>query len=636
MADDMKLTAKVAVEVMDDVLQNFEELLSDVLKKMKAVDKTAKEFLNEIPQANKVEKILKKTVKELHREEEALRDNTKEQKRNTKEKEKNTKQSKHQYNAAGKTAAAFGGLTAKMAQFRVVLGLASFAAGLLTSALAVPAGVIAGWTFFLKQISDTERRLQAAAQAVGVSSNFLAGLTVVAEDAGLSMENASDNLEELVNRVGDAIEDPGGKSGTMFSRIGLDAVQLRDDLQALGRETTYKKVIDSILSSDLTDALKIRAGDELFGGEGNRILATFVRLQKETGKTGSALIDMYSNAVGKSKEATQAANSFSRSMELSGKIIQSIFIESLRDAFRTTEELFNSLNSYVTENKKSIIQIGRDISATLTDLFFYVSNLFLDMILIIVKNKDILMDIGKVLFFIFDVGTKAVLGFLKVFSALPTEMRYFLATLGPLKIAMSGVVASFIAMNAPVLGIIALITLVGYALNQVVDNWDGIVDGLDVVWEYWKEVFSDMYDSVALFISNVWDKIKGFATSIKEAFSSIGDAWNDLWSGMMEKFERFSKVFTDGWKTLKSLAGFDDEDKPSPEYKSKMDSWRDQLNNASMLRFQAVSGVEKSSTTNTSSTITNNTSGDTNVTINAGSADAAEIHEMLIESKGNH
>ena len=88
MADDMKLTAKVAVEVMDDVLQNFEELLSDVLKKMKAVDKTAKEFLNEIPQANKVEKILKKTVKELHREEEALRDNTKEQKRNTKEKEK--------------------------------------------------------------------------------------------------------------------------------------------------------------------------------------------------------------------------------------------------------------------------------------------------------------------------------------------------------------------------------------------------------------------------------------------------------------------------------------------------------------------------------------------------------------------
>ena len=67
-----------------------------------------------------------------------------------------------------------------------------------------------------------------------------------------------------------------------------------------------------------------------------------------------------------------------------------------------------------------------------------------------------------------------------------------------------------------------------------------------------------------------------------------------------------------------------------------MDSWRYLLNNASMLRFQAVSGVEKSSTTNTSSTITNNTSGDTNVTINAGSADAAEIHEMLIESKGNH
>ena len=641
MADDMKLTAKVAVEVVDEALQNFEELLSGVLKKMNAVEGAAKDFLKGIPQANQVEKVLKKTVRELKNEENALQRNTKEQKKNTRAKKANDKASKNQYKSTGKTAAAFGGVTAKLAQIRVAAGLTSYAVGGLIATMAVPAGIVAGWTYFLKTVSDTERHLQSAAQAVDVSSNFLSGLTVVAEDAGLSMENASDQLEELVNRVGDAIEDPGGKSGTMFSRIGLDALQLKDDLQELGREATYKKVIDSILRSDLTDALKVRAGDELFGGEGNRMLATFVRMQKETGKLGSAQIDMYSKMVGKSKEATTAANNFSRQFELIGKVVQSLFIESLRPTFEETGALLGAVTDYATENREAFVAIGKELSGNFGKVIYYVADLLLDMMLIIARNKTMIITTVKAIGAAFSFIIKPVLFAIDGLSQLHDVFKFLLVALVAGKVFLmkfgSAVLWAFAPLAAKVILVYALITALIHLYENSEEAWKGLKVLGEGILTFFKTI-GDVLLGIADGITAPFQLVFSFITG---GFSVVEKKTKEIFDRMTTRFKGVTQTLKNAANTVKALVGMDtaEDDGPSPEATAHIQKMRANMARIEKLKTQAAGGVEKNvnnNNNNSSSTIDNSsTSGDTIINVDATNMSAEEL-DTFIESKGNH
>lgn len=119
--------------------------------------------------------------------------------------------------------------------------------------------------------------------------------------------------------------------------------------------------------------------------------------------------------------------------------------------------------------------------------------------------------------------------------------------LGPLFIAIPGIIALFgaigpalaavgTAVAAAAAALAAPITLaaiaVGIAVSAVIANWEGIKDGLDVIWDAIKWAASGVVD----FLGGVWDGIVGVFTAgwdwISGILTQIADAVGGLFGGI--------------------------------------------------------------------------------------------------------
>jgi hypothetical protein len=116
--------------------------------------------------------------------------------------------------------------------------------------------------------------------------------------------------------------------------------------------------------------------------------------------------------------------------------------------------------------------------------------------------------------------------------------------LGPLLIALPGLAMVFkgvtVSITAAGIGIGAAIVgigaLVGVAVYMIIDQWEGIVEGLDVIWD----AIVGAGEWVVDVLSQVWDSIVGVFEQgwqwISDILSQIGDAIGGLFGGIADFF----------------------------------------------------------------------------------------------------
>jgi len=103
-------------------------------------------------------------------------------------------------------------------------------------------------------------------------------------------------------------------------------------------------------------------------------------------------------------------------------------------------------------------------------------------------------------------------------------------------IVIKGVGIAFTALGGTISAPIVLAAAaVGIAVALIIKNWEGIKEGLDVIWDAIKWAAGGVVD----FLGGVWDGIKGAASGIVDFFAGV-------WDGIVG-------VFTAGWNWIQDL-----------------------------------------------------------------------------------
>jgi hypothetical protein len=288
---------------------------------------------------------------------------------------KGTKESKKRGSQATKTSKVFGEMATKVAQLRVILGLAKFAANLFIKAFTIPAGVLTGWLTFLGMSARGEREMSKMAKSVQVSVKFLKAFSMATKDAGLSADNAVDMLEEMSNKIGDGLETPTHGTAMAFKELGLNL----KEVQKMSRQKGLTTIMDSLVKfrkKTGSDQKTVRLGDELFGGEGNK----FVGYLLESGEIFSEIIEKNKEFDAVSEKTSNRMDGFYKTLERTGKILSGLKNEGLSEEFAVWEEVFKRLQKYLLDNKDSIIKEIKSLGKTITDVAGKIFKIF--------TNKD--------------------------------------------------------------------------------------------------------------------------------------------------------------------------------------------------------------------------------------------------------
>ncbi len=121
----------------------------------------------------------------------------------------------------------------------------------------------------LKKLIDKSNELGKLAGEIGVTTQELQKLEHVGRSVGLELEDMVGGIEELRIRLAEAQQDGTGPLAEMFKKLGLDAKDFID----LPIEEQIGIIADELNKLDETS--RQFAADEIFGGDGRRLMNVF-------------------------------------------------------------------------------------------------------------------------------------------------------------------------------------------------------------------------------------------------------------------------------------------------------------------------------------------------------------------------
>ena len=369
-ANSEKRIARATLETSKAIIQN-----ARVLDKAKTERKESTKAIKEGAKvASKVSKEKSAAVKKESSEDAKLaarlRRVSREKAKLNKVTKEGTKASEKRGSQAKRTSKVFGEMANRVAQLRVVLGLAKFAANVAIKAFTIPAGVLTGWLTFLGISARGEREMAKMAKSVQVNTRFLKAFSMATKDAGLSADNAVDMLEEMSNKVGDGLETPTHGTAMAFRELGLNL----KEVQKMSRQKGLTTIMDSIVKfrkAGGSDQQTVRLADEIFGGEGNKF-AGYLLESKE----------LFSDLIEQKKEflasdlTSDRMSGFYKTLEITGRLIKEIKNEGLSEEFAVWQDVFEHLNTYLKENRDTIVKDIKEISKKVSDLASKIFKIF--------------------------------------------------------------------------------------------------------------------------------------------------------------------------------------------------------------------------------------------------------------------
>ena len=340
---DAKLTADIQINFKKKTLETFTKLLKVAEKGMRKLDKYAEKGFKEV---DKGAKKATESTKKL-----------------TAATKKDTAVAKKRASQATKTSASWGAFPAVMAKVRVGLGLVKYAADKVMKVLAIPVATVFGWTLFLRKIGQGTLQMTNMAKQVGVSTKFLRAFGSVLKDVGFDAERGVDLIEELGNRIGDAVEDPNSTGGLGLSFLGLDP----KEMQAMGREDAFKATLKSfqkLKDEGASATLLSRQADEVFGGEGAKVITAML----ERGEALNELIASHEKYSVITQQAEKNNKAFNTSFDRLGAVVMDIVMNSLSDSFGTLGDYMDGLLDIFVENKDGITSTLSSVANKITDV----------------------------------------------------------------------------------------------------------------------------------------------------------------------------------------------------------------------------------------------------------------------------
>mgnify|MGYP000439312327 CR=1 FL=1 len=186
-------------------------------------------------------------------------------------------------------------LTNKIAKWRVLTGLASFATNALMTPVRVfmtltkvALGATAAIGGFTVATTAMTREQVGTAKALDVSVQHLRAWRVLVTEAGVSADSAMDIMEEFRTSIQDALQDPKGDIAQAFQSAGTSAQELQDIINNSSTETAFSGFTDQLQTlgqgSKAAGLLVGQLADRIFKGEGQKIFTLLTTLERPVSK----------------------------------------------------------------------------------------------------------------------------------------------------------------------------------------------------------------------------------------------------------------------------------------------------------------------------------------------------------------
>jgi len=212
----------------------------------------------------------------------------------------------------------FEGSTAPLADYNKALGQAI--KGLAGFAAAAGVALVAG-AGILGIINKETSQMSSLAEAVGLTTREFQAYGAAATQVGLDSEVVVDLFEEMNNKFGEstALMAQGQKPlGAVSDALGILGIKFKDiaNLKPADQFRAISKAIEAMPDTQRA----VSAADILFGGDANKFFANM----KKTGQTLDSLIKKYDAINFLTKEGTEGAKLYSRSLGEMGILFSSV------------------------------------------------------------------------------------------------------------------------------------------------------------------------------------------------------------------------------------------------------------------------------------------------------------------------
>lgn len=147
----------------------------------------------------------------------------------------------------------------------------------------------------------------------------------------------------------------------------------------------------------------------------------------------------------------------------------------------------------------------------------------------------------------------------KLFSGLGTKVAGLGSKIvAAIKALFTGLGGAAGTVNAPVLAIIAIISVLILLVPVIIKNWDKIKAFFTQLWDSIKEKFSSALEKIK---STCSEKFSAVREKISEIWTNIKDKASEIWSNitgyLSQKWEEIkskaSQIFTDIWNKIKEI-----------------------------------------------------------------------------------
>jgi len=356
----------------------------------------------------------------------------------------------------------------------------------------------------LKSWADAGSAIQDMSTRTGVATETLSKLKYVGELADVSFEEMGNAFKFMGRNLDEATTSGTGPAADALTRLGLSIT----DIAMMNPEQQFLAIagaIGQVESANTRTALSM----DIFGRSGSSLLTIMMQ-----GKDAIAAQMAEAEKLGLvyDTEGAASAEAFGDSLDTLNAAMRGVVISIGPMIAQIVEDLVPAITSavagiqkWVSENEPlvlGLIKWGGGIGIVLTAL----GPLLIALGSFLMAGSAIIGAVGSI------AGALGGLG--AIFSA-----------------AATGVAAAAAAIAAPVtLAAVA----VGLAVSAVIANWEGIKEGLDVIWDAIKWAAGGVVD----FLGGVWDGIVGVFTAgwdwISGILAQIADAVGGLFGGIGE------------------------------------------------------------------------------------------------------
>lgn len=388
----------------------------------------------------------------------------------------------------------------------------------LSTALVVGAGAVNQ----MKLESDNMTR------AMGLSIETAEAVTSAIKGIGLGSENVTDLAEEMINKLGEVDPSKLGAVTDSFAQMGLN---LRDVIK-LNPQEQFNTITDALLKmEDATQAAS--AADQIFGGEGNKVIAT-LRLQ---GKSMEDITKNYQMMNFRTEQSRKGAEDMAKAQSTTAKIIGSLTQEVSGLIGKALAPMITKFNEFMINNKELISQ-------NLDKLFNSIGN----------SVGDVGQHMETLIGWIGDLGAN-----FSEFLKWAKWVGIATAAVTGLAVAMNALIGVFTVLNIVlanpvILAVVAVVGALAGAAYLVYKNWDGISAWFSDMWESIKTTFNIGFEFVKSAFS--WSPMG----MIIENWSGITDYFASLFGGITEMYQSTVGAVMSKVNAAKDFFSFGDDD----------------------------------------------------------------------------